>query len=168
MVGSTTTTTVTAAPVGPEGQPTDRVSVGPGAVESSIRQVVRTLDGRVYIVAPDDDGAQRNDFTTPTIMRMYRATTTGIPKRFLPVDEAHSPRVEAPKTMSGGDARLDRAGVIHLVYYRTDQQATIYQTFSTVTDTWGRGVGREPVRRAGRQPGLRRARVGAECDRARS
>ena len=74
-----------------------------------------------------------------------------------PVDEAHSPRVEAPKTMSGGDARLDRAGVIHLVYYRTDQQATIYQTFSTVTDTWGPPAVVSRVRRAGRQPGLRRA-----------
>ncbi|MGZ4754702.1 MAG: hypothetical protein ACXWA9_07350 [Acidimicrobiia bacterium] len=130
-------TSTTAAPPGPEGVPTPRVSVGPGAVESSIRQVVRTLDGRVYIAAPDDDGATRNDFTTPTVLTMYRATTTGIPTKFQPADPAHSPRVEAPGTMSGGDARLDRAGVIHVVYYRTDLRATMYQTFSTVTDTWG-------------------------------
>jgi hypothetical protein len=131
------TTTTTLAPPGPEGEPTARVPVGPGAVESSIRQVVRTLDGRVYIAAPDDDGAIRNGFATPTILRMYRATTVGIPTRFAPVDAEHSPRVEPGATMSGGDARLDRAGVIHLVYYRTDQRATIYQTFSTVSDTWG-------------------------------
>jgi hypothetical protein len=130
------TTSTTVAP-GPEGVPTNRVAVGPGAVESSVRQVVRTLDGRVYIAAPDDDGAIRNDFTTPTVMTMYRATTTGIPTKFQPADPQHSPRVAAPGTMSGGDARLDRAGVIHVTYYRTDQRATIYQTFSTVTDTWG-------------------------------
>ncbi len=124
-------------PPPPEGVPTDRVAVGPGAVESSIRQVVRTLDGRVYVAAPDDDGAIRNGFSTPTVLRMYRATTTGIPTRFAVADEAHSPRVPAPGTMSGGDARLDRAGVIHLVYYRTDNHATVAQTFSTVTDTWG-------------------------------
>jgi hypothetical protein len=132
-----TSTTSTTAPPGPEGVPTARVAVGPGAVESSIRQVVRTLDGRVYIAAPDDGGAIRNDFTTPTVMTMYRATTTGIPTKFAPADPAHEPRVEAPGTMSGGDARLDRAGIIHVTYYRTDQRATIYQTFSTVTDTWG-------------------------------
>jgi hypothetical protein len=42
--------------------------------------------------------------------------------------------------MSGGDARLDRAGVIHVVYYRTDTHATMYQTFSTITNTWGPAV----------------------------
>lgn len=125
------------APPGPEGDPTDRVAVGPGAVESSIRQVVRTLDGRVYIAAPDDGGAIRNGFTTPTVLTMYRATTTGVPTRFAPADPEHSPRTAPPATMSGGDARLDRAGTIHVVYFRTDEQATIYQTFSTVTDTWG-------------------------------
>ncbi len=125
---------------GPEGVPTDRVPVGPGAVESSIRQVVRTLDGRVYIAAPDDDGYIRNGLSTPTILRMYRATTTGIPTKFAVADAAHSPRVEPPGTMSGGDARLDRAGIIHIVYYRTDAHATLYQTFSTITNTWGPAV----------------------------
>ncbi len=133
------TTTRMAAPP-PGGVPTDRVAVGPGAVESSIRQVVRTLDGRVYIAAPDDDGYIRNGLSTPTILRMYRATTTGIPTKFAVVDEAHSPRVEPPGTMSGGDARLDRAGLIHVVYYRTDSHATMYQTFSTITNTWGAAV----------------------------
>lgn len=70
-------------------------------------------------------------------MTMYRATTTGIPTKFRPADPEHSPRVVAPGTMSGGDARLDRGGIIHVTYYRTDLRATIYQTFSTVTDTWG-------------------------------
>jgi hypothetical protein len=124
-------------PPPPEGVPADRVAVGPGAVESSIRQVVRTLDGRVYIAAPDDDGAVRNGFSTPTILRMYRATTTGIPTKFAVADAAHSPRANPPGTMSGGDARLDRAGVIHLVYYLTGAHETVAQTFSTVSDTWG-------------------------------
>jgi len=133
------TTAADAAPP-PEGVPTDRVAVGPGAVESSIRQVVRTLDGRVYIAAPDDDGAIRNGFSTPTVLRMYRATTTGIPTRFAVADPEHSPRAGPPGTISGGDARLDRVGVIHVVYYRTDTHATMYQTFSTVTNTWGPAV----------------------------
>ena len=42
--------------------------------------------------------------------------------------------------MSGGDARLDRTGTIHVVYFRTDLQATMHQTFSTLTDTWGPAV----------------------------
>lgn len=135
--GNHATTASTVGPPGPEGDPTARVSVGPGAVESSIRQVVRTLDGRVYIAAPDDGGAPRNDFSTPTVLRMYRATTTGIPTKFLPVDPEHAPRVEGPATLSGGDARLDHGGVIHVVYYRTDPGSTVHQTFSTVTGTWG-------------------------------
>jgi hypothetical protein len=136
-IGDTGPTRPVSAPPGPEGDPANRVSVGPGAVESSIRQVVRTLDGRVYIAAPDDEGAIRNGFSTPTVLFMYRATTTGVPTKFEPVDVAHSPRVEPGASMSGGDARLDRSGTIHVVYFRTDQQATIHQTFSTVTDTWG-------------------------------
>jgi hypothetical protein len=135
-VGDTSPTRPAGAPPGPEGDPTNRVSVGPGAVESSIRQAVRTLDGRVYIAAPDDGGAIRNGFSTPTVLYMYRATTTGIPKRFEPADAAHSPRVGPGGSMSGGDARIDRAGTIHVVYFRTDGQATIHQTFSTTTDTW--------------------------------
>lgn len=121
------------------GETTPRVSVGPGAVESPIRQVVRTAGGRVYIAAADDNGGPANNFTTATVLRMYRATATGVPTAFAEVDagSARRPSVGRGRTLSGGDARLDAAGVMHVVYYRGDSGATVHQTFDTGADQWG-------------------------------
>jgi hypothetical protein len=122
---------------GPAGDPAPPVAVGPGAAESSIRQVVRTPSGRVYIGAVDDGGASAGT-RSDSVLRMYRATGTGIPRAFAEVDAARAPRSAWPQQMSGPDMRLDRTGTtIHLVYYRTDLGVTVYQTFSTLTDRWG-------------------------------
>lgn len=115
------------------GQPAELVSVGPGVSESSIRQAVRTLSGRVYIVAVDDFG---NTATPGARIRMYRAGQVGIPTSFAEVDAAHAPVIPS-SIMSGGDARLDRQGVIHLSYFRRDTGAVVHQTFSTLSDSWG-------------------------------
>jgi hypothetical protein len=120
------------------GEPAPRIAVGPGTAESSIRQIVRTLDGYVYIAAVDDQGGPAWGFQKSTLLRMYKSTTAGIPEAFKEVDRSRHPRAGRNSTMSGGDMRLDRNGRIHVVYYRTKDGATIYQLFDTNTDTWDR------------------------------
>jgi hypothetical protein len=119
------------------GEPARRVAVGSGVAESSIRQIVRTLDGHVYIVAVDDQGGPAESFQKPTVLRMYKSTTAGIPTAFQEVNRARHPRASQRQTFSGGDMRLDRNGIIHLVYYRTSDGATVYQLFDTNVDKWG-------------------------------
>lgn len=120
------------------GSPLARVAVGPGAAESSIRQVVRTPDGYVYIAAVDDQGGPADGFTQNTYLHMYKSTTSGLPVAFKEVNRVRRPRVGRNATLSGGDMRLDRNGIIHLVYYRTTDGATVYRQFDTNTDEWGK------------------------------
>src|SRR6266508_3504640 len=72
---------------------------------------------------------------------MYRRTTAAIPSDFASDDEDDDPRVDDPFDMSGGDARIDAAGVIHLTYAvvdHADGSVTVrYQTFDTRDDQWG-------------------------------
>jgi hypothetical protein len=116
----------------PLGTPGPLVRVGPGASESSVRQAVRTPAGRVYVVAADDDG----DTPGPVVVRMYKAGQDGNPTSFAEADAGDAPAAPFPATLSGVDARLDRAGVIHVAYYRSDQGA-IHQTFDTNSNQWG-------------------------------
>jgi hypothetical protein len=129
----------TAAAADPLGTPSRLVSVGPGTSETAQRQVVRTADGVVYIASVDDDGYGDH---TPAELHMYRATTAGVPSAFASADEADDPRVDDPFDMSGGDARIDSAGTIHVTYVvadLSDGSATVrYQTFDTRDDQWGR------------------------------
>lgn len=118
------------------GEPAQRVAVGPGSAESSIRQIVRTLDGYVYIAAVDDQGGPADGFKKSTVLRMYKSTTAGIPTAFNEVNRVRHPRTGRRQTLSGGDMRLDRNGIIHLVYYRTADGATVYKLFDTNTDKW--------------------------------
>jgi hypothetical protein len=115
------------------------VHVGPGVAESSVRQVIRTPKQRVYIVAVDDDRL-RNPGQYMRL-RMYRARQAGIPKSFAEVDQADAPAAGGTGSgrpyFSGVDARLDRAGIIHMAYFRTDGEQVVYQTFSTITNRWG-------------------------------
>jgi hypothetical protein len=71
---------------------------------------------------------------------MYKSTTSGIPSKFREVDRFHRPRTGKNATLSGGDMRLDRNGLIHIVYYRTKDGATVYQLFDTNTDAWDQDV----------------------------
>ena len=105
-----------------------------GPTENSIRQVVRTPEGRVYIAAADDEGLNTGPAAT---LRMFRAGQTGAPPSFAQADAAGAPRVTPGHTIGGGDAHLDRSGQIHVVFLRTDFDAVINQTFSTLTDRWG-------------------------------
>src|SRR5262249_24826865 len=127
-----------AAAADPVGTPSRLVLVGPRISETAQRQVVRTADGVVYIASVDDDGYGDNP---PAELHMYRATTAGVPSAFRSADEADDPRVGDPFDMSGGDARIDAAGTIHVTYVVADPSdgaATVrYQTFDTRDDHWG-------------------------------
>jgi hypothetical protein len=120
----------------PLGAATPLAYVGPGATESSQRQVVRTQDDVVYIASVEDDGWGGGAFAD---LHMYRATTAGVPNAFASVDEANDPRVKNPLTLSGGDARIDAQGTIHLTYSVVDGDTLTvrYQTFDTRAGKWG-------------------------------
>jgi hypothetical protein len=130
----------------PLGTPSRLVRVGPGVSESSQRQVVRTRERFVYIASVDDDGYSGG---AAADLHMYRATSAGVPTAFASADAAHDPHVTQPLDLSGGDARIDAAGIIHLTYvianlgnddaggYAANSLRVMYQTFDTATDTWG-------------------------------
>src|SRR5215211_9185776 len=121
---------VESAAADPLGTATPLVSVGPGVSENSQRQVVRSADSVVYIASVDDDGYGDR---TPAELHMYRATTAGIPTAFESADAADDPRVDDPLDLSGGDARIDAEGTIHLTYVVADARdgslTVRYQSF---------------------------------------
>jgi hypothetical protein len=110
--------------------------VGPGATESSQRQVVRTRADVVYIVSVEDGGWRAGDYAH---LHIFRATTAGIPTAFTIQDPSHEPSVTTPLRMSGGDARIDSGGVIHVTYVVVDGRTLTvkYQTFDTTAGAWG-------------------------------
>src|SRR3954471_22704930 len=114
------------------------IAGGPGYTHAVTREVVRTPGGVVYIFAGDDT-AQRHE-TGPGVIRAWKANRAGIPTAFAEMDGAHRPSGPGgtTKVVGSPDVRLDRAGVVHLIYTREDDASLVYQTFSTATDTWGR------------------------------
>src|SRR5919204_605799 len=110
-----------------------RRSRRPGVPENPRGRVVRPAEGVVYIASVDDDGYGDR---TPAELHMYRATTAGIPTAFTSADAGDDPRADE---LSGGDARIDAAGTIHLTYVVADSGSLTvrYQTFDTRSDEWG-------------------------------
>jgi hypothetical protein len=112
------------------------VVVGTGYVEANARQVVRTAKGIVYIFAADDT-AQRTA-SGPGVARAWKGNVPGIPTAFAEVDGAHRPTAGTPENVIVDvDARLDRSGIVHLVYVDETDTTLYYRTFSTISDTWG-------------------------------
>ena len=112
-----------------------RVVVGPGIVEDTVRQVVRSRADVVFVFAPDDT-AQRQG-SGPGAIRAYRASNPGLPRAFAEVDSAHHPASSGPHILYAPDVRLDRRGIAHLVYADQATDRLYYQSFSTVTNRWG-------------------------------
>jgi hypothetical protein len=112
-----------------------RVVVGAGIVEDTVRQVIRTARNVVYVFAPDDT-AQRQS-SGPGVIRAYMASNGGIPRAFGEVDAAHHPSSSGTNVLYAPDVRLDRHGVAEMVYVDQASGRLYYQTFSTVTNTWG-------------------------------
>jgi len=117
------------------GGATLRVVVGPGIAEDTVRQVIRTAGGMVYVFAPDDT-AQRMSVGAG-VLRAYRATGSGSPRGFVEVDATHHPESTGTRVLYAPDVRLDRRGVAHMVYVDQAGSNLYYQTFSTVSNTWG-------------------------------
>lgn len=112
-----------------------RVVVGPGIAEDTVRQVVRTAGQIVYVFAPDDT-AERQD-SGPGVIRAYRANRPGVPTAFQEVDAAHHPSSSGVHVLYAPDVRLDRRGIAHLVYVDQATDRVYYQNFSTATGRWG-------------------------------
>jgi hypothetical protein len=112
------------------------VVVGNGYVDANTRQVVRTSMGIVYIFAADDT-AQRTE-SGPGVARAWKGNVAGIPTAFAEVDGANRPTAgTADNVIVDVDARLDRSGIVQLVYVDETNATLYYRTFSTITDTWG-------------------------------
>src|SRR5438132_9572031 len=113
------------------------VIVGPGYVENTARQVVRTPGDMVYIFAADDT-AQRTG-AGPGVIRAWKGNAAGIPTAFAEVDGPHRPVAAGTSTnvLIDVDARLDRTGIVHVVYVDETNSSLYYRTFSTINDTWG-------------------------------
>ena len=127
------------------------VTVGPGFARSTEREIVRTAGNVVYVVAADDNLCQNSGGVG--VIRAWKGVGAqlgdpNVPTSFVEQDVAHHPTAAQlgqvciwnPYSMLyAPDVRLDRSGVIHLAYTDPSTGAgnVWYQTFSTVTDTWG-------------------------------
>jgi chitodextrinase len=114
-----------------------KVTVGPGYTHDAAREPVRTPNGMVYIFASDDTAEKKG--TGPGVIHAWKGDRAGIPTSFAEVDAANHPSGPAGtlNVVGSPDVRLDRSGVVHLFYTRQADQTVVYQTFSTLTDTWG-------------------------------
>lgn len=125
------------------------IDVGPGFVNSTDRQLVRTAAGSVYIIAADDDPCQLGG---SGVIRMWKGSgaqngNAAVPTSFAEMDAAHHPVSGGSGSCqyTGGsssvlfnpDSRLDSSGTIQIVYIDMYNRDLYYQTFSTITDTWG-------------------------------
>jgi hypothetical protein len=145
-VGNVTTTApvqVTVANAAPPSGAT--VDVGPGYVDATTRQVIRTSGGRVYIIASDDTAAVNRALhpaTGPGVIRAYKGNQNGVPTAFTEVDAAGHPcsgSCSNTTAFTGVDVRLGSDGIARTLY--SDNSGSIgtllFRTFSTATDTWG-------------------------------
>jgi large repetitive protein len=149
-VANTTTTTAVHVTVNNSAHPIatqspDLVDVGPGNVDATTRNVIRTAAGRVYIVANDDHGLSSTTRSTnggAGVIHVYKGNQLGTPTAFSEVDVANHPisggRSTATTAFGGVDARLGSDGIIRMIYNdNASSLDLIFRTFSTVTDTWG-------------------------------
>ncbi len=125
------------------------VTVGPGFVEASARQLLRTSGGTVYVITADDSPCQTGG---SGVIRAWKGTgaqagNANVPTGFAEQDSAGHPISTGRGSCiyAGGvgsvllspDSRLDAAGTIHLAYIDGSSGGVYYQTFSTATDRWG-------------------------------
>lgn len=137
LAGVAASIVVTAGGASPKqgtAQAAERVVVGPGIAEDTVRQLVRTPGQIVFAFAPDDTAQRRN--AGPGVIHAYRAQQPRRPVSFGEVDGVHRPTAAGAKVLYAPDVRLDRHGIAHLVYGDEDGRL-FYQTFSTIRSAWG-------------------------------
>ena len=136
------------APTPVPGANVNGVTVGGGFLEDSARQVLRTAGNVVYVVAADDNTCQNGGSGVIRVEKGVggQPANAGVPTSFVEQDAANHPVStgsgsclfsSATSVLFSPDSRLDRVGTIHMAYLDTASGTVYYQTFSTVTDTWG-------------------------------
>jgi hypothetical protein len=111
------------------------VQVGPGLVDASVREVVRTVGGRVYVFAADDTAQKEG--AGAGVIRAWRGNRVGVPTAFTEVDSAHRPSATGTEHVLGSpDVRLGKKGVVHLLYVNETNANLVYRTFSTHFNRW--------------------------------
>jgi protocatechuate 3,4-dioxygenase beta subunit len=128
---------------------TNGVLVGPGFVDI-VRQVVRTRTDVVYVVTADDDPCQPTPIVGPGVIRAWKGigaqpSNPLIPAVFQEQDIANHPvsagtgscLTSSTSMLLSPAIALDSSGIIHLAYIDGNNKNVYYQTFSTLTDTWG-------------------------------
>jgi hypothetical protein len=112
-----------------------RIVIGPGLVDATTRQLIRTPGGMVYVFTADDTKQKLG--TGAGVIRAWKGNVTGIPTAFSEADGAHRPSASGTNVLGSPDVRLDVSGIAHLVYVNKGTGTLVYQTFSTLTDAWG-------------------------------
>ncbi len=128
----------------------DGVTVGGGFIEASARQVIRTANNVVYVIAADDNPCQGGGSGVIRVEKGLgaQAANAAVPTSFAEQDAANHPvsagssscQYSSGSVIFNPDSRLDRNGVIHMAYIDAANGNVYYQTFSTITDKWGSRV----------------------------
>ena len=129
------------------------VTVGSGWTEASARQIVRTAGDIVYIITGDDNPCNANSGQTVGLIRAWKGSgaqtgNSAVPTAFTEMDSAHHPASSGTNAscatgagvthmLTSPDLRLDNVGIIHVAYIDGANATVYYNTFSTVSDTWG-------------------------------
>ncbi|MBI5530722.1 MAG: DUF4082 domain-containing protein [Candidatus Doudnabacteria bacterium] len=125
------------------------LTVGSGFVEHTTRQVVRTSNNVVYVVTADDNPCQVGGKGVIHIWKGLgaQASNSAVPTSFTEQDAANRPTaaVSGSCVFAGGvastllspDIRLNSNGIIGVAYIDGSNGNVYYQTYSTITDTWG-------------------------------
>ena len=130
-IASATPPTVPTVPTGAA----DLITIGPGAVDSWMRSLVRDADDRVWLVAMNNNAATAG--TGPGEVRVYRATTTGTPDGFEHLPEL---LIEASgvERIAAVDAAIDGENRLHVVWVdrAAAGQPLGYRVLDLSNSTW--------------------------------
>jgi hypothetical protein len=114
---------------------TGPITIGPGAVDSWMRSIVRDANDRVWVVAMNNNSAAAG--TGPGELRVYRATTTGQPSGF---EHVAALQITATGTspIAFADAAIDDQNRLHVSW--VDQGASgqpiYYRVIDLTSGTW--------------------------------
>jgi hypothetical protein len=105
------------------------VNVGPGNTDPSPRQIVRSSNDVLYVVAPNGTTYTTSPPTTTKLI-VWKANKAGTPTRFAPMDSAHAPAGGVNTSASA----IDGSDLIHSVWI-TPGKAN-YGVFDTTNGLW--------------------------------
>lgn len=105
--------------------------IGRGVTDPSPHQIVRTSGDVLYAVAPSCNNGFPN--CGPGRLRVYAATTPGLPRHFTELDAAHAPH----GNIGSSAVAVDGSDVLHIVWIDRDGPGHVtYGTFDTHQNAW--------------------------------